>query len=227
MIDTVLIDLDDTLLDFKADERFAITETLSHLGIPTSEENISLYVKINLSCWKMHERGEIGLNELLYERFAMLFDALGVIADKRVAKEYYEKQLSKGGHLIEGAIELLEELKGKYRLYLVSNGEPTVQRNRMAAVDIAKYFDDIFISQKVGYAKPDKRFFDYVFQRTGTNKDTTIIIGDSLTSDIAGGCMYGIKTCHLNPLGTVVEGKFIPDYEIKRLCELPELLRRL
>ena len=227
MIDTVLIDLDDTLLDFKADERFAITKTLSHLNIPASEENIALYVKINLSCWKMHERGEIELNDLLYERFAMLFDALGVEGDKVVAKKFYEMQLSKGGHLIDGAIELLENLRGKYKLYLVSNGEPMVQKNRMAAANLERYFDDIFISQHVGYAKPDGRFFDYVFERTGAEKDSTIIIGDSMTSDIKGGCMYGIKTCHLNPQGLPTEGEYTPDYTITSLGQLPELLDRL
>ena len=227
MLETVLLDLDDTILDFKADERYAITETLAHLGIPPSEENIATYVRINLCCWKMHERGEIELDALLYERFAMLFKELGVEGDKVVAKKFYEKQLAKGGHLIEGAIELLEELRGQYRLYLVSNGEPMVQKSRMAAFDLEKYFDDIFISQHVGYAKPDGRFFDHVFEKTGAKKESTIIIGDSITSDIAGGSMYGIKTCHINPHGVEVEGKYLPDYTITRLCQLPELLRGL
>ena len=227
MIDTVLIDLDDTLLDFKADERWAISTTLTQLGIEPSEDNIALYSRINDSCWKMLERGEIKLEELLFERFAMLFNALGIKGDKVHAKNYYERQLSRGGHLIEGAVELLKELKGKYRLCLVSNGEPRVQRARMNASRLVGYFDDIFISAEVGYTKPDERFFDIVFERTGAVKERAIIVGDSLTSDIKGGEVYGILTCHFNPQGKEITGEFHPDYTIRSLGELPELLLKI
>ncbi len=227
MIDTILIDLDDTLLDFKEDERCAISNTLIQLGIEPSEDNVALYSKINDSCWKMLERGEIKLEELLFERFAMLFDALGMKGDKVHAKNYYEHQLSRGGHLVEGAIPLLEELKGKYRLCLVSNGEPTVQKRRMGASNLEGYFDDIFISAEVGYTKPDGRFFDAVFNSTGAKKENTIIVGDSLTSDIKGGEMYGILTCHFNPQNKKITGDFHPDYTIRSLSELTKLLQEL
>ena len=127
-----------------------------------------------------------------------------------------------------GAEELLEALYGKYPLYIVSNGNLSVQEGRIASSGIAKYFGEIFISQQIGFDKPRKEFFDACFARIpGFDRERSIIVGDSLTSDIRGGINAGIKTCWYNPRGKAAREDIRPDYSIAELNELPGLLSEI
>ena len=226
MIKNVLIDLDDTIFDFRKAEAFAIRQTLSEFKVEPTEETIKLYSRINQSQWERLERKEITRDEVRLGRFAMLFEALGVenVLPEKV-QALYERNLSSYHFFIDGAQELLEKLCGKYNLYLASNGTSVVQDRRIGESGIAKYFKGIFISEKIGHNKPAKEFFDYCFERIeGFLHSETIIVGDSLSSDIKGGRNAGILTCRVNPKSTPCSGNIIPDYEIKSLDELPGLL---
>lgn len=227
MIRTVLFDLDDTLFDFGAAEHTAICDTLSHLGIEPSKETVHLYVEINLACWKRLERGECTRDEVLYSRFNILFSRLGIERDSTEAKRYYERRLAEEVCYMEGAEELLSSLRGKYRMYIVSNGTALVQDRRIELSGIAKYFDGIFISERVGHHKPSPAFFDAVFRETCAKRCETVITGDSLTSDIQGGINAGITTILYNPKQKDISGDILPDYQIKSLGELPRLLEAI
>lgn len=228
MIRNLLLDLDDTLLDFKKAEAIAIRATFSEIGIDPSDENVELYSRINRSCWEKLELGEYTRDEVLHRRFDILFARLGVTGDAHETQKIYEYKLSLGAFYLDGAEELLGYLKGKYRLCLATNGIVKVQTRRIADSGIAKYFDGIYVSEKIGYNKPDKRFFDAVFKDIPNfNPDETVIVGDSLTSDIKGGINAGIKTVHFNPHGKKNTSGIIPDYEISSLSELPQLLEKM
>lgn len=225
MIRNVLFDLDDTLLDFKRAEAEAIRYTLAEFGIEPTDENIKLYSRINLSCWEKLETGEYTRDEVLHRRFDILFDTLGVEGDSHATQKLYEYRLSLGAYYIEGAEELLGKLYGKYRLYLATNGIVNVQKRRIADSGIGKYFDGLFVSEKIGYNKPDKRFFDAAFCEIPDFKHSeTVIIGDRLPSDILGGINAGIKTVYYNPMGKENDTGITPDYEIRDLGEIEELL---
>ncbi len=226
MIKNVFLDLDDTILDFQKGERKAIRETFGNMGLPTDDETVERYIKINLSFWKALERGEIGRDEVLVGRFEQMFKELSVNASADEAQEMYQELLSQEHDFIPGGMELLQEFKrcGKYRLFMATNGIPEVQHPRIADSGVGKYFEKIFISEEIGYAKPDARFFEGCFERIdGFNKEETIIVGDSLTSDIKGGINAGIKSCHFNPKDTPY-GEIKPDYKINKLSELIALL---
>lgn len=227
MIRTVFFDLDDTLFDFHAAEHVAIRDTLSHVGIEPSEENAALYSKINRSCWQRLERGEWERNEVLFRRFELFFEALGVTGNPHETQRYYEDRLSREVSYIDGATELLEGLKGKYRLYITSNGTALVQDRRIDASGIAEYFDGIFISERVGAHKPSPEFFDRIFSAVGGQRQETVIIGDSLTSDILGGLNAGIHTVYYNPRARENNTGIIPEYEIMALWEIPSLLEKI
>lgn len=228
VIRNVLLDLDDTLLDFHRAEAEAIRHTFSEIGIAPTDENVATYSKINRSCWAKLETGEYTRDEVLHKRFDILFDTLGVTGDSHATQKLYEYRLSLGAYYLDGAEELLDELFGKYRLYLATNGIVNVQTRRIKDSGIDKYFDGIFVSEKIGYNKPDKRFFDAAFSRIPDfAHDQTVIVGDTLTSDIKGGLNAGIKTVYFNPKGVKNDTGITPHYEISSLGELINLLKEI
>lgn len=228
MIKHVLLDIDDTILDFKKAEAIAIRKTFQHIGIPVDDALIKRYSEINQLQWERLERGELTREQVLVERFDILFEELGVNAPSEMAQATYEYLLGIGHYFIDGAEEMLKSLYGKYELYVVSNGTANVQDRRMRSADIVKYFKGIFISERVGFNKPSKEFFDAAFaEMDGFDPACAILVGDSLTSDILGGKNAGIKTCWYNPKGKPPRADIVPDYEIKNLSELPELLERI
>ena len=228
MIRNVLFDLDDTLFDFHKAEKIALTKTLVHFGIDPTEETLALYSTINAAHWKRLELGEISREEVKVGRYRELFKTIGVECDPVKATAYYESMLAIGHYFMPGAPELLEELYGKYRLYIVSNGTAKVQEGRIGSSGIAKYMDGIFISQILGANKPDKQFFDICFAEIPDfSLSETVIIGDSLSSDIKGGINAGITTVWFNPKGIENDNDIKPDCTIKELSEVPGLLSQI
>ncbi|MBD9209675.1 MAG: noncanonical pyrimidine nucleotidase, YjjG family [Ruminococcaceae bacterium] len=228
MIRNVLFDLDDTLFDFHKAEKIALTKTLVHFGVDPTEETLALYSTINAAHWKRLELGEISREEVKVGRYRELFKTIGVECDPVKATAYYESMLAIGHYFMPGAPELLEELYRKYRLYIVSNGTAKVQEGRIGSSGIAKYMDGIFISQILGANKPDKQFFDICFAEIPDfSLSETVIIGDSLSSDIKGGINAGITTVWFNPKGIENDNDIKPDYTIKELSEVPGLLSQI
>ena len=226
MIKNVFLDLDDTILDFQKGERKAIELTFKIMGLPNDRVTVERYIEINLACWKALERGEMTKDQVLIGRFKLLFDELGVEASPIEAQDIYEPLLAKEHDFLPGAEDLLLafEKDGKYDLYMVTNGIPTVQKPRIADSGVGRYFKDIFISEEIGSAKPHPEYFEGCFKRIdGFKAEESIIVGDSLTSDIAGGKNAGILTCHFNPKKKPY-GDVIPDFSISGLSELIPLL---
>ena len=228
MIKYILFDVDDTLLDFGKAEAAAIRKTFERIGIPVTEELIRRYSEINAQQWARFEKGEITREKLLTERFDILFSELGINVPSEMAQASYEYLLGIGHYFVDGAEELLEALKDKYELYIVSNGNASVQDRRLKSAGIIPYFKDIFISERVGFNKPSAEFFDACFEHIpGFEKDKAIIVGDRLSSDILGGINAGVKTCWFNPRGDAPDPDIPADYEIKHLSELPALLESI
>lgn len=227
MIDTVFLDLDNTIFDFSKAEKIALKKTLETLGVDTSEKTLARYSVLNTAQWKLLEKGEITRQEVKVRRYRLLFEELGTDASAEEAAALYESLLGIGHYFMEGAEELLNELKGKYRLYLATNGTASVQKGRIASASLEQYFDGIFISEEIGYNKPDKAYFEACFAEIPDFvKEKAVIVGDSLTSDIQGGINAGIRTVWFNPKGEPGDGAIVPDAEIRSLLELPELLER-
>lgn len=228
MIKNVFIDLDDTLLDFLAAEKAALTRTLLNFGITPDERVLARYSAINDAQWKLLEKGEITREQVKWRRYALLFEEFGIECDPLAVNDHYMEELSKGHIFMEGAKELLDALFGNYRLYLASNGTAWVQERRLKSADLNRYFDGIFISQQMGYDKPDPRFFERAFATIPDfSKEETVMVGDSLTSDIKGGQGAGLYTLWFNPKGKVNHSEIQPDNTFTRLSDLPELLKGL
>lgn len=223
----VMLDIDDTLLDFHKAEHIALAKALKQMGIEPEQEIMDKYSAYNTMCWEALERGELTREEVKVHRYELLFEDIGSDVSAKETTELYESLLGIGHYFMPGAEALLEALYGKYRLFIVSNGTASVQDSRLKSANIAHYFENIFVSEKIGYNKPSKEFFAVCeAEIPNYSAEKTIVVGDSLTSDILGGINAGVKTCWFNPKGKPGREDIIPDYVITDLAELPTLLER-
>lgn len=196
---TLLLDLDETLFDFSKSEKFAIDKLMEKYNIPVTEENRRLYSKINDEKWKKLERGELTRPQLFRERFDDFLKKTGVTADTDEANLSYMQFLSQASFILDGALETCKKLSGNYSLYLVTNGTKIVQNGRLSGSPIMKYIKDVFISEEIGFNKPQKEYFDYVLEHIEEKDKTKIlVVGDSLSSDIAGAENSGLDSCWVN-----------------------------
>ncbi len=225
----VLFDLDDTLFDFKLSEKESLRNALSYFKIFADEEMLLHYSKINEFHWKLFEKGCLTRDQILIQRFDVFLRDIGRSdIDSNQLWKIYEYALSNSCHLINGAKEILEALYDDYELYIVSNGTLSIQDSRISVSGIEKYFKKIFISQKIGFNKPDPRFFELCFKEMdGLLKSNAVIIGDSLSSDILGGKNFGISTVWFNPSKALSDLSVIPDFEISSLFEIPNILNEI
>jgi len=234
MIKNLLMDLDDTILDFRKAERIALTKTLNSLGIAPDEKSLDRYSEINLWHWKQLELGKMTREEVLFGRFEVFLNECGVNTSPKDAQDSYEHNLGIGHFFMPGGLEAVKRLYCKYDLYIISNGTAVVQYSRLKSADIGKYFKKLFISQEIGYEKPNRLFFEAVFKAVpGMRKEESLVIGDSLTSDIRGGIGCGLKTVWFNArhksndtLGTG-QGEVHPDFEIDKWEDIDALIESI
>lgn len=196
--DIFFIDLDQTLLDFDRSERQALKDALQAVGIKFKSQMHSAYHNINKRLWHKFERGEIERDEIFNRRFKDLFAEIQKPYDERIDRLYFEN-LSENAHILKGAKRFLSKLKKYGRVYALTNGRTHTQERRIKKSGIEKYFDDIFISEQTEHKKPDIEFFEYAASKVeGFEKKRTVMIGDSLSSDIAGGNNFGIDTVYFS-----------------------------
>lgn len=219
---TLLIDLDDTLLDFGKSEDYAITRLMTDYGIPATEENKRMYSELNKRLWKSLEKGEITRAELWSIRFVEFFRMTGVDADGVAANSQFMYYIAQSSFVVDGAVETCAELHKDYKIYIITNGSKKSQRGRLTDSPLTAFFDGIFISEEIGFNKPSAEYFDYVFSHIEEkDKSKVLVIGDSLSSDIAGAVNYGIDSCWLNK---GEKQKNSATYEISNITELLNIL---
>lgn len=223
---TLLFDADGTLFNYEVAERNALLRTFAHFAVRGDETDlIGGYRLINHELWRKFESGIISLPELRARRFALLFDSIELPLDPHQFGQKYVQHLGEETEMLPGALELLKSLYGHYRLALITNGLSEVQHRRLASSGLDQFFPVVVISEEIGYPKPDPRFFEITLQRMqNPPKENILIIGDSLSSDIAGGNLSGIDTCWYNPEQQPNDSKYTPTYTISSLAELPALL---
>lgn len=221
-----LLDADETILDFVRSSRESLAHAMRALGLPYGDDFFSLYKAINDGVWKEYEQGKITKKQLIQVRFVRFLERIGVQADAQKLNAVYFETLSHTGYLLDGAAEFLRGLKERGKIFLITNGTPAAQYGRLESLGLRGFFDGIFVSDEIGYVKPDSRFFDYVLEKVCADKSECIVIGDSLSSDIAGAANAGILSVWYNPAGKPA-GAVKPDYTAKSYAEILALLDAL
>lgn len=225
MIRFVFFDIDDTLLDFSWAERHAIRRTYDELGLPMTDTMYARYHQINLEHWQAYERNEFTREAMLLDRHRQMFAEYGFSSDPARCEAIYRRNLGIGHQFMPHVLTVLDYLKPKYRLFITSNGTADTQDSRLESAQIGTYFENIFISERLGALKPDPEYFHRCFaQIPGFQREDAVIIGDSLSSDIRGGIQAGIHTIWFNHDHKPSRPDLRPDHEIHSLLELLDLL---
>ncbi|WP_143322209.1 YjjG family noncanonical pyrimidine nucleotidase [Clostridium sp. HBUAS56010] len=203
MYEFYLLDIDNTLLNFDAAEQESFRKLMESYDIPFQEDLFTRYKEINKNLWNLLEQGKIDKPTILTGRFREFFSSLELDINPSEAEHRFQNHLSDGKEMMPNAEEVLRCLKdaGK-KLYSASNGVYATQIRRLKIAGLFHYFEGMFISEKVGFEKPNIGFFDHCFNNIKDfNKTTTIMVGDSLTSDIQGALNSGIASCLYSPTG--------------------------
>ena len=192
----LLIDNDNTLMDFNAAEAKALIDVLKNHGLPTDDATVHRYHEINGALWKALERGETTQPELKVERFRQLLTVLGrEDIDPSAMGAEYAAGLGNHADLLPGAAEFMHAVHGKMKIALVSNGVSAIQRSRLAKCPLTPLFDAIVISEEVGAAKPDPRLLQVAMEMLGcTDKAQAVMMGDSLSADIPAAVNAGVDS---------------------------------
>ncbi len=220
-------DVDGTVLDFLAAESCAIKSLFQKYNLGRcTDEMIGAYSQINNKYWRLLEKNKMTKKEILIGRFLEFFELVGV--NKELAEDFnddYQEELGEHIAFVKDAEEVLLEQKGKYILVAVTNGTKVAQKKKLSKSGLDKVFDAVFISEDVGFEKPNIEYFDYIFEKLGIeNRREVLIIGDSLTSDMKGGFFAGIDTCWYNPLHKPNNQNINITYEIDELVKIKEIL---
>lgn len=235
MIRAVLLDIDDTLLDFDAYVKNSMKAGFDKFSLAVYDDSMfRIFKQVNSEMWKKLERGEITFEELKRDRWNNVFSALGISFDGQVFEKYFRDCLFDSAILIDGAKDILDYLSGKYIVCAASNGPYEQQLNRLKVGGIYSYFSNYFISEKIGAQKPSEEFFNFCMRELNDTAavrgeqsilpSEVIMIGDSLSSDMTGTIISGIRTCFFDKHGTGKTNGMPVDHIVDRLENIRQFL---
>ena len=196
----IIFDLDNTILDFDYAEEHALKNLLNDYNIEYNEENLKIYRSVNRPLWRKLEKGEITRDELFSTRFPIFFSKFNIKTNGNLELIYRSYLAKYGTIFIPHADEVLHKLKNSgYNLYLATNGFSDTQISRIKNSGLNNIFDDIFISEDIGYDKPNINFYKYIEQKLKIkDKSSFLMIGDNESSDIKGAINFGIDSILFN-----------------------------
>lgn len=223
MIKAVLIDIDDTIFDFEKCSKNAFKKTLKKLDLSYKEKDFSYFNKVNDILWTKQKLGDLNINQVFIERSNMMSKYFGLDIEKEIFNNLFVEFLYDEIEIVDEIEDLLSYLSNKYQIFAASNGVYDMQVNRIKKSNLDKYFKDIFVSDKIGFEKPDKRFFQKIMNITKFSNNDLIMIGDSIKSDIIGAKNSNIKSIYFNKENKKNSDKNFT-YQVKNLSEIKKIL---
>lgn len=225
-IKAVLLDVDNTILDFHICAKVSMQAAFSDFGLTYEERMFPVFLKINDKLWEEIEKGTLKREELYKIRWKLIFEALGISGPEPASvDEAFRKYISESAEPVDGAYELLGYLSEKYILCIASNASRTRQIKRLTNAGMIQYIRQIFTSEEIGHPKPEKAFFDACLAALpDIKREEVVVIGDSLTADIKGGKESGMKTIWYNHKKDTLLPVPMPDYTVDSLFEIMQIL---
>ena len=231
----LFIDFDDTLYDTHGNAVIALRETFEAFALeryfPDPQAFYNAYWMTNIDLWTRYSKGEITRDYLIVERFRRpLSVGKGIDATEEFCLEMSDCFLdfcsSKPG-VVKGAHELMDYLRQcGYRMHMCSNGFHEVQYKKLDACGLKDYFDTIILSEDAGFNKPSSQYFDYAFRQSGAQRETTLMIGDNLQTDILGALASGMDAMLFNRWEVDVnEIPQRPTFVVSSLLDIPNILK--
>jgi len=223
--DAFLFDADNTLYDFNKASAAALEFMFAENKLDFSDNIPADFFDAGLPFWAALERGELSYDQVQIQRFNGLFETIGAKLDAAAFDARYQYELGKSAVLIDGALEICRGIMSNNKhIFIITNGFLACHTARAKYSAIHPYISDSFISEVIGFSKPAKGFFDHVLANIPFTKEKILIVGDSLSADIAGGNMAGIDTCWFNLHGIDNNTGTTPTYEIRKLFELEKFI---
>lgn len=225
----LFIDLDDTIYDFSCASRESFREAYDLLHyerfFDSFEHYLSIYEPYNLELWRIYGEGKITKEELNRRRYSYPLESVGVF-DQELASTFCLKALSRiptKNRVMPGAIELLEYLRPRYRMYILSNGFKELQAHKMRTAGIDKFFDALILSEDIGVNKPNPELYEYALKKSNSKLEESIMIGDMFDTDIVGAANIGMDQIYYNPKRKSTR-TFTPTYEVQDLLDIKKIL---
>ncbi|MQS75207.1 YjjG family noncanonical pyrimidine nucleotidase [Companilactobacillus halodurans] len=220
----LLFDLDDTILDTKTNAEKALKKMSSIVDFPFNQQQLLYWHQLNDKLWEKFEKKELTRDELLILRFKLYFDHFNKKVDAKKFNQTYLRLLKEEITLIPSAKEVISNLSQTRRIFAVSNGTKEKQFSQLSQAHLIDNFEKLFLSEDIGYQKPDPNFFKVVLDDLDVDKSETLVIGDSLTADISGANLSNIDSVWFNPTENNNKTDFKPTFEIKNLPQLEKIL---
>ena len=225
----LFFDLDHTLWDYDRNVQESLAELFLHyklekLGVSSAQHFIDSFYAVNFKLWAAYDKGELQKEELRSTRFPRIFEQAGVI-NAVIPNEFegdFMHRTSSKKHLFPYTLEILDYLKPKYKLHVITNGFDESQAKKMKSSGLSDYFEQVITSETTGHKKPDPRIFQHALLKAGASKGNSLMIGDNPISDIKGAHGAGIDQVFFNPLGKAID--IAPTHTISHLRELEGLL---
>lgn len=224
MINTIFLDIDNTLLDFNKNSAIAMRLAFKKNGLEFKDDYPATFIKVNDSLWDAFEKQQMTRAQIYEVRYKLVLEELGLTGDYDKIEKEYKEFLFDCAEKVDGAEELLKYLTAKYRVFGASNALKQVQLNRLKKAGFIDYFEEIIVSEQVGVGKPDKRFFDACLDIAKCDKEQAIMIGDSLSADILGAFNVGIKSIWYNHNHKPQPKDKLYDYKVDNLKQIQKIL---
>lgn len=224
MFKYILFDVDDTLLDFGKCAEFAMRSAFDDFGFYFEHGMFEVFTEINNGLWLKVESGEISKDSLFGSRWFTVFEKLDLVGDGNRFEDRFQKYLNVSSFKIEGADDILDYLSSKFKIFVASNAPSGQQQKRLTFAGLAGFISGYFVSGDFGVSKPSEEFFAKCLDSIPASAEECIMVGDSLTSDIAGAQSCGINACWFNLKGKTAHDGISPDYIITSLCDLKNIL---
>lgn len=221
MIKAIFMDIDDTIFDFSLCVRGAFWEACAAAKITAVEETYQAFCRIDAALWDMQKAGRLTVDDVVRVRASRFTEAVNASTQAAAFQQAFQRALSAQTVFVQNASSVIRSLSGRFPLYAASNGMLDMQLSRLKSAELLLYFSDVFVSDEIGFEKPDGRFFTECLNRVHFRPEEVLMVGDSLQSDIVGAAKTGLKSCWLNTAKRPNPSGMVPDYEIR---ELPELL---